>query len=207
MCLHLHHVYVYVHTHAHVHTHTSSLLAKFVLSRVCLLAFTCTLPPPSPPSLSNSTSGESLYQLLGLQKDATQEEITKAYRKVSWTKLALETFLGDGDWNLSLLPSPVPRPPASWRETVWWWRQNLFICIWVSVPFLSGLAAKCFERCLVTLSQEHVLAQEILLGLPDRFMRGWGLGMRLPSPLPAQARRRVWCHKSGLVGVLKPSNC
>ena len=30
-----------------------------------------------------STSGESLYEVLGLKKDATPEEIKKAYRKVS----------------------------------------------------------------------------------------------------------------------------
>ena len=30
-----------------------------------------------------SASGESLYEVLGLKKDATPEEIKKAYRKVS----------------------------------------------------------------------------------------------------------------------------
>ena len=41
---------------------------------------------------------------------------------------------------------------------------------------MSGLAAKCFDSCYVTLLQKHALAQEIRLDSPDRGREREGSG-------------------------------
>ena len=55
----------------------------------------------------------------------------------------------------------------------------------MSLPFLSGLAAKCFDHCLVTLLQKRALAQEIWPGL-FLLVRGWSLEMRIRDSVLAQ---------------------
>ena len=50
-------------------------------------------------SFNCSRSGESLYQLLGLQKNATHDDIKKAYRKVS---IILLSYTLSSDWIILL---------------------------------------------------------------------------------------------------------